>query len=243
MSGGGTRLPAKAPGIGCDQKAIARHVQNVVIDFEGLPPGFVKLRVGQQPASLGSIPNFANNVVLEVAGIEITPEPTANSRGNSLGSQHGDKKHREVAADADQAPVNGSSDEEWTGIQRKKSTEKFFCGTNVTLAFARIRNLKAIQVACHVFMQRHTLYYSNKGIDLLGQGFQHCDVLPGGRHYARSGIVVDGFARRRRSNLLSRLRLGCHANSPSGSPAISACGPRTNELDACRHQPKRFSVG
>src|SRR5258708_28043211 len=89
----------------------ARHVQNVVIDFEGLPPGFVKLRVGQQPASLGSIPNFANNVVLEVAGIEITPEPTANSRGNSLGSQHGDKKHREVAADSDQTPLNRPSAE------------------------------------------------------------------------------------------------------------------------------------
>ena len=43
-------------------------------------------------------------------------------------------------------------------------------------------------------MQRHTLYYSNKGIDLLEQGFQHCDVLAGGRHCARSGIVVDGFA-------------------------------------------------
>jgi hypothetical protein len=43
--------------------------------FERLLPGFVELGVNQQPALLGDIPDFAHHVVLEVAGIEIRPEP------------------------------------------------------------------------------------------------------------------------------------------------------------------------
>jgi len=41
---------AKRPGIGRDQKAIARHIENIVIDFERLPPDFGS--ASSQPAQV-----------------------------------------------------------------------------------------------------------------------------------------------------------------------------------------------
>src|SRR5450631_660672 len=42
--------------------------------------------------------------------------------------KHGNKKHCEVAADTDQAPLNGSSDEEWTGVKRESRLKSSSAG-------------------------------------------------------------------------------------------------------------------
>jgi hypothetical protein len=60
----------------------------------------------------------------------------------------------------------------------------------MTLAFALIRDLEAIEMACYVFMQGYALYEAHKAGDVAWQGCQRRRMLIRGRcQCACAGII------------------------------------------------------
>ena len=205
---------------GQEMLAISRHIENVVIDVERLSPYFIELRVDQSPALFSRIPDFANDVVFEKTWIEVCPETAAHPGRNLLGTQYGSEKHRKMTAHADQAPVDGSCDGKWPGVQRENSVEELLCGANMALALAFFWNSEAIKIFCGVFMQDHALNDAYKAAKVVWQGLQRRGVLTRGRHCAGAGIVGMGLGRLGGQVRSFRGRRR-HAHSPSIDLAFS----------------------
>jgi len=70
------------------EEAVAQHVEHIEIDLQLLPPDFVELRVNEYPALFGSIPVFADLMILEVTGVQIGAESATRPGRDSLSAQH-----------------------------------------------------------------------------------------------------------------------------------------------------------
>jgi len=139
-------VPAGAPRIACGEELVARHIEHVMPDLKVPFPNVIKLCIEQYPAFLNCVPVFADPMVLEISGIEISAKSAARAGGDALVAQQRDRHQHEMVTDADNALGWRPQNRQWRFVHREQGIEHSLKMTDMTFASLLVGDLYTVEV-------------------------------------------------------------------------------------------------
>jgi hypothetical protein len=134
-----------------------RYIEHVEIDFQHRSLNFVQLCINAHPARFRAIPVFTDPMVIKAARSKIGAETATPPGRHTLGTQHGDEKHRKVTTDTDEAFIDRPSGGKRLAVMGEEAIQHPLYRANMGLTFALVRKRNAVGGG-RMLMQQQALY-------------------------------------------------------------------------------------